>query len=131
MTGPSYADDLQAIEAVTATYFDALYEADSARMAQVMLPQALYATTAEGHLLCRSQPDYLNVLDQREPPSRRGEKRMDRVQSISLIGPSTALVVANCAIAERYFTDVLTMVRLEGRWWIIAKVFDVELRQEC
>jgi hypothetical protein len=38
-------------------------------------------------------------------------------------GPVTAFVHAKCAIGPKYFTDFLTLIRIDGRWQIIAKVF--------
>jgi hypothetical protein len=123
-------DEMAAVYKVAQVYFDALYYADAARMADVMLPAAVYATTAEGDLLHRTQPEYLAVLAKREPPADRQETRRDKVVSVQFAGRSTALVVANCAIGDRYFTDLLTLVQLRGRWWIIAKVFDFERLEE-
>ena len=40
----------------------------------------------------------------------------------------TAFARVNCAIGERYFTDLLTFVLIDGRWQIIAKVFHYGLR---
>lgn len=128
MTLSERLEDTQSIYGVIGTYFDALYEADPLKMAEVLLPEAIYASTAEGELLRRGQPDYLEVLGKREAPSRRGEQRKDRICSLTFAGASTALVVANCAIGERYFTDLLTLVCLNSRWWIIAKVFDFEIQ---
>lgn len=123
-------DEMAAVYQVVQVYFDAVYEADATRMAEVMLPAAVYATAAEGDLLHRTQPEYLAVLAKREPPAQRNEMRRDKVVSVQFAGRSTALVVANCAIGNRYFTDLLTLVQLRGRWWIIAKVFDFELVEE-
>lgn len=61
-------DEMAAVYQVVQVYFDALYEADATRMAEVMLPAAVYATAAEGDLLHRTQPEYLAVLAKREPP---------------------------------------------------------------
>jgi hypothetical protein len=30
-----------------------------------------------------------------------------------------------CALTPRHFTDYLSLVKAEGRWWIISKVFEV------
>jgi hypothetical protein len=40
----------------------------------------------------------------------------------------TALARVNCSIAERFFTDLLSFVFVDGRWQIIAKVFHYDLR---
>ena len=35
--------------------------------------------------------------------------------------------IGRCRIAERHFDDILSLIRLDGRWQIIAKVFDYEI----
>jgi 4-oxalocrotonate tautomerase len=52
-----------------------------------------------------------------------GEARRDRVVSIEFAGPVTAVARVECTIAPRSFVDLLTLVRLDGRWQVIAKVF--------
>ena len=34
-----------------------------------------------------------------------------------------------CAVAPRRFTDLLTPLRVDGRWQIIAKVFHYDLEE--
>jgi hypothetical protein len=39
-----------------------------------------------------------------------------------------AFARVNCAIDEKYFTDFLTLILVDGRWQIISKVFHYDLR---
>jgi hypothetical protein len=41
----------------------------------------------------------------------------------------TALARVECSIAEKFFTDLLTFVFVDGRWQIIAKVFHFDVRE--
>lgn len=41
----------------------------------------------------------------------------------------TALARVECAIGPKFFTDLLTFIKLDGRWQIIAKVFHYELTE--
>ena len=107
-------------------YFDGLYQSDTERLQQVFHPQAVYASASDGALLYRTMAEYFPIVDARPSPASRGEARRDRIRSISFAGPVTALATVNCAIGDRYFTDFLSLVRLDGRWRIIAKVFHVE-----
>jgi hypothetical protein len=56
----------------------------------------------------------------------RSETRRDAIVSIEFAGPVTAFVHAKCAIGPRYFSDFLTLIRVDGRWQIISKVFHYE-----
>ena len=42
--------------------------------------------------------------------------------------PVTAFVKLKCAIPPRFFIDYLNLLKLEGRWWIVQKIFAVEVR---
>ncbi|EFG9152711.1 nuclear transport factor 2 family protein [Escherichia coli] len=107
-------------------YFDGLYFSDTARLRRIFHPQAIYASATDGKLLYRTMDDYFPVVDARPSPASRNEARRDRIVAIEFAGPVTALAKLNCAIGEKYFTDLLTLVRLDGAWRIISKTFHHE-----
>jgi Putative lumazine-binding len=51
------------------------------------------------------------------------------VLSIDLVGPTMAYVKLRCAIPPRFFTDQLSLLKIDGRWQIAQKVFMTELRE--
>jgi hypothetical protein len=120
------SEDFQAIAAVLGTYFDGLYNSDTRALAQAFHPQAQYVCVTDGTLLYRDMADYFPVVDARPSPASRGEMRRDEIVSVDFAGPVTARAVVRCAIGSRRFTDFLTLIRLEGRWQIISKVFHYE-----
>jgi hypothetical protein len=107
-------------------YFDGLYESDTRKLAQIFHPRAVYACATGGELLRLDMDEYFKVVEKRPSPASRNELRRDAIVSIQFAGPVTAFVHANCAIGPRYFTDFLTLVQVDGRWQIIAKVFHYE-----
>jgi hypothetical protein len=109
-------------------YFDALYNSDAELLAEVLHPSVIYATANDGTLLRLSMDDYLPIVSGREAPAARHDVRTDAVESIEFAGPNTAAARVRCSSGPKHFTDLLTLVRLEGRWWVIAKVFSFELR---
>ncbi len=120
--------EYRAIAAVLTDYFDGLYYSDTDRLARVFHPLAQYVCATDGSLLYRTMGDYFPVVAARPSPASRGEVRQDRILSIEFAGPVTARAVLNCAIGDRFFTDWLTLVQLEGRWQVISKVFHYEQR---
>jgi hypothetical protein len=125
------ADHRAAFSAITEVlqlYFDGLYHSDTTRLASVFHPKALYACATEGALLHLGMQDYFPIVDKRPSPASRGEPRRDRIISIEFAGPVTAIARAECAIGPKFFTDLLTLVHLDGRWQIIAKVFHFDLQ---
>lgn len=116
----------QAVAAVLGTYFDGLYHSDTRRLAAVFHPKAQYVSVTEGTLLYRDMAEYFPVVDARPSPASRGEVRRDEIVSIDFAGPVTARAVVRCAIGPKNFTDCLTLIRLDGRWQVISKVFHYE-----
>ena len=115
------------IAAVLALYFDGLYHSDASTLAQVFHPQAIYACATQGSLNLMTMDAYLPMVAARPSPASRGEARLDRILSIEFAGPVTALARVECAIGEKSFTDLLSFVKLEGQWRIIAKVFHFDI----
>ena len=110
-------------------YFDTLYYCDIQKFDVVFHPQAIYATADEAPLLYRSMPAYREVIAQRRSPASRNEQRRDVVDSIEFAGDNTAFARVRCSIGERDFVDILSLVRTEGRWHIIAKIFQIIEKQ--
>ena len=82
--------------------------------------------TAEPAVILRMD-EYFHIVDQRPSPASRGETVQERILSIEFAGPVTALAKVECAILPKHFTDLLTLIHVDGRWQIIAKVFHYEL----
>mgnify|MGYP000880858191 CR=1 FL=1 len=118
------------INGVLQEYFDALYFCDIDRLERVFHPRAIYATADETPLLYRTMEEYVPVVAARQSPASRNEARRDHVDAIDLAGENTAVARVRCSIGQRDFVDFLTMVRTDGRWRIIAKVFQITERQQ-
>ena len=119
--------DFAGVTATLHTYFDGLFHSDIGRLARVLHPQAIYCCATEGHLPHRSMAEYFPIVDQRPSPASLGQVRRDRILSIEFAGPVTAFARVECAVAPRFFTDLLTLVQLGGRWQIVSKVFHFDL----
>lgn len=123
-----HSAEFQAVAAVIADYFDGLYHSDVKRLERVFHPKAHYVSVTDGTLLYRTMEEYFPIVAARPSPASRGEARADRILSIEFAGPLTARAVLNCAIGEKFFTDWLTFVKLDGRWQVMSKVFHYELK---
>jgi hypothetical protein len=118
------------INGILEEYFDALYFSDVEKLQRVFHPKAIYATADETPLLYRTMEEYVPVVAARQPPASRNEARRDHIDAIDLAGENTAVARVRCSIGQRDFVDFLTMVRADGRWRIIAKVFQITERQQ-
>jgi len=120
---PAFAD----VEAVLAAYFEGLYRSDTEILRRVFHPAALYASASGGTLLTLRMDEYFPVVDRRPSPASRGDVRTDRVIAIEFVGPVTALARVQCSILPKHFTDLLTLLFVDGRWQVMSKVFHFEL----
>ena len=109
-------------------YFDGLHHGDTARLGRVFHPQAHYFSATDGTLLHLAMDEYFPIVHKRPSPASHGHARTDNILTIEFAGPVTAFARVECSIPPKFFTDLLTLVKLEGRWQIVSKVFHYELR---
>ncbi len=124
--GPAPAEALAAVGETLALYLDGLRHSDVERLRAAFHPAAHYVCATGGTLLHRRMEEYLPIVAARPSPESRGEPRRDAVRSVEFAGPDTARACVLCSIGDEVFTDFLTLIRVEGRWRIISKVFHRE-----
>lgn len=77
------------------------------------------ATANDGSLLKPSMEAGLNVMHARRSPASHGFSRREHNQNIELVGIDTALGRVQCVLLPKYFDDVLSPLKLDGRWWVV------------
>ena len=126
MTG---TDDVRIIEGVVRCYLDGLYESDAGKIASVFHPtSALTSVTDDGELVITPRDQWLDKVRTRPSPQQQGLPRHDQVLTIDVVSPTMAYVKLKCAIPPRFFTDQLSLLKTNGRWQIVQKVFMTEMR---
>ena len=120
--------DFTAVTGVLETYFDGLYHADIEMLGITVHPKAIYATADETPLLYRTMDEYFPVVAKRVSPASRDEPRRDSIDAIEFAGENTAFARVRCSIGTNDFVDFLTLVRTDGTWRIMAKVFQISER---
>jgi hypothetical protein len=120
--------DRAAIDAVIKTYLDGLYEGDAAKIESVFHVTSALAQAHEGKIQVTPRDVWLNAVRTRPSPKANGQARHDEVLSVEIAGPTMAFVKLKCAIPPRFFTDQLSLLKIDGRWQIAQKVFQTELR---
>ena len=117
------------IESALQEYFDGLYHGDTDRLSRVFPPAGDLRLGDRGRAVHRTMEEYFPIVDGRPSPASHRETRRDRVVFIDEVGPVTAVARVECSIGPKHFDDVLTLVRIDDRWQIIAKVFHYELAE--
>lgn len=127
MQTPKPQDAQAEIERVLGLYFDALYYCDIILFGEVFHPKAQYVCATNGNFVYHTMDEYFAIIKTREPPSARNEARRDKIICIEIAGENLARAKVNCAIANKFFTDYLTLIYTQNRWQIISKAFHFEL----
>ena len=109
-------------------YVDGLYHADSATLRDVFDDRLSYVNATPGSPEQMGLDDYMRRVEARTPPASRGEVRDEEIQRIVLKDGQMGVVEARMTMLGRDYQDLLTVIRTEDGWKIVAKVFSyVEL----
>ena len=117
------SDSYQEITRLMQTYFDGLYEGDTTKLGTVFHSSCHLFANTEGAFIDWSREEWFEVVKGREAPAAKGLPRRDRIVSIDMSDKNTAVVTCECAIPPRYFTDYLSLIRVDGEWKIVSKSF--------
>lgn len=107
-------------------YHDGLHRCDTQLLAKVFHENAIYFTASGGEEICLDMATYLPKVAERTPPGSSDAPLHYHIESIELAGPVTAIARARSSMWGKDFIDILTLVRTEGQWKVISKVFHHE-----
>ncbi len=116
-------DERAAIEQTIQTYFDGLYDGDADKLASIFHEAAALTFEQAGQVTVLPLAQWLKAVRERPAPKARGLARDDEILLIDQSGPTTAFVKVRCQIPPRYFTDYLNLLKTDGRWTVVQKVF--------
>jgi hypothetical protein len=116
-------DERNAIEQTVQTYLDGLYEGDADKLASVFHETSALTYEQDGKLTVLPRDQWLKWVRERGSPQSKGLARDDAILQVDQAGPTTALVKVKCQIPPRYFTDYLSLLKVDGRWVVAQKVF--------
>jgi len=122
------SNDQQAIQTCIASYLDGLYEGDADKIASVFHLTGALTYEDNGQLRIMPRDEWLQIVRNRVSPQAKGDPRHDRIWQIDQSAPGTAFVKLSCAVPPRFFTDYLSLLKLDGHWQIVQKVYAIETR---
>ena len=111
------------IEKVIRTYFDLLYKGDKDLIERVFLPEASVSSLFNGKIVKIDMDGFRKRIAERQSPESIGEIRDDKIISIDIFSPTTAMVKVKCKILHNNYLDYLSLFKVSGKWRIISKVF--------
>ena len=116
--------DSSEIKEVIQLYFDASYEGNGEKMDRVFHDAAhIYGHEKDGSF--RDQPKRAfveHVGSAGQGGQDPGYPRQNEILSIDFTGENTAVARVKLRVRDTLFTDVLSFMRLDGKWGVIAKV---------
>lgn len=113
--------DKAGIEQVLQLYFDAGFERDGEKMRQTFFPEAHVYGIFEGDETVADMPRDIFVERVVNAPETSAEDRRDEIHFIEFSSERSAVAKVSLRVHDILFTDLLTFIRQNGEWRIIAK----------
>ena len=114
-----YAEIVSALE----LFFDGFFEGDVEKLNRIFHPNCHLYSAADGPLIDDDMATVYDHVLNRHSPANRNQPRYDRIISIDISASETALAKVQIAFGDRFFTDYLSLLKIDGRWQIISKTF--------
>lgn len=120
--------DVRALADMAKTYFDAAYEMDADKFASIFHPSCSVTKIGEdGNVSVTPIEVWLAGVRSMKAPKLQGLSRHDELLSIDIVR-ELALLKLKLQVPPRYFTDMLSCLRVDGAWKIVQKVTAIETR---
>jgi hypothetical protein len=120
--------DIRALAAIAKTYFDAAYEMDADKFASIFHHSCSVTKVGEdGNVSVTPIDVWLAGVRSMKAPKLQGLERHDEIVSID-VARELALLNLKLQIPPRYFTDMLSCLKINGSWKIVQKVMTMETR---
>ena len=114
--------DLHALRSLAQTYFDAAYEMDAEKFASIFHPSCSVTKVGDdGNVAVTPIVAWLAAVRNLAAPKEQGFERDDQIVSID-VERELALLKLKLQVPPRYFTDMLSCLKVDGAWKIVQKV---------
>ncbi len=120
--------DIRALLALAQAYFDAACEMDADKFASIFHHSSSVTKVGEdGNVSVLPVEMWLAAVRNMKAPKQLGLERHDEILSIDVVR-ELALLKLKLQIPPRYFTDMLSCLKVNGTWKIVQKVMTTETR---
>ena len=125
MTDPTTVQDYNAIVAVLNQYNEGGAKADSAIMKPAFSEQATIFGIEDGKLAGGAIDNLYKVIDTAFRPSPEARAAIVRVD---IVGTAASARVDTDDISGYRFTDFFNLLKVDGRWTIVSKIYHTHSR---
>ncbi|MBL4684797.1 MAG: 2-hydroxymuconate tautomerase family protein [Nannocystaceae bacterium] len=117
---PGYVSDFAAILALLADYFDGLFVGDVDKLRAIFHEDAWL----KGSGYRKTRDAWLHAVAARPIPRDEGMRYRFKVQSLEIVGDQ-AMAKVDCPLLAAHFVDFLGLLKEQGEWKIVSKMFTV------
>jgi len=119
--------DIKGITKALMTYFEANTMGSGAKMREVFHDVAhIYGHNPDGTLGDMDMTAFVKLVDSSVDPSKPQPPPMDEIVSVAFTGENTAVVCVKVRFMDVLYTDILSLIRIGGKWFIISKLYSGE-----
>ena len=114
--------DTTKVKEIIQLYFDGSYEGNAEKMDKVFHQAAhIYGLDKDGNLSDRPRDEFVARVGSR-PADAPSYARYDEILSIEFTGENTAVAIVKLRVQNTLYTDVLSLMCINGNWGVIAKM---------
>lgn len=114
----------QEIRASLENYFEAMHSQDIEKFDSVFHSSVTLYSAQGNELVLRPYALYREQVLNRQSPKELGNPRSDQILMIDVISDSMALAKVQLQMFGGIMQDYLNFVKIDGHWWIIAKLYE-------
>ncbi|MFD1295049.1 MULTISPECIES: nuclear transport factor 2 family protein [Lysobacter] len=123
-------DAEHALRALAQVYFDAAYDMDAEQFQTIFHPSSAVTRIGDdGEVGVMPIETWLSGVRNATAPRKLGLERKDEVVAVD-VSDDLALVKLKLQMPPRYFTDLLSCLKVQGNWKIVQKVMSVDVRRD-
>jgi hypothetical protein len=115
-------NDAQKIRNAVEQYFNGVFHGDPALLRDAFHSQAVVYDNAKDGFRRRAIADYIDAVMSRQSPESQGEVQQMEILHMDVLADQ-AMVTASVNFTGNRYYNALTLLRLDGRWWIVSKTF--------
>ncbi len=119
--------DKAAVRETIEHYFEGHRTGQGEHFEQAFHPESKLFWVQDGDLQQRTSAEYIARADGTPPEDE--EQRVRKIESIDITG-NAAVVKLVLDYPSASITDYMTLLKIDGRWWIVNKAFTWEAKDD-
>lgn len=112
------------IHQLMANYFEVMFSQDMELFDQVFHSECTLYGVVDGQVNLRPYEVYRNQVLARKSPLELGESRHNEILDFDQLSPNLAWVKPQLTMFGGLMQDYLNLVKVDGKWWVMAKMWD-------